>query len=547
MDGPVRDDSSGRSLVSRLGVVSGCTLVSRVLGLVRDVAMAALFGGGAVMDAFSVAFRLPNLARRLFGEGALTAAFLPAFVRSHEQDGRRAAERFAAGVIASQAVLLVALVLGGELLLALGWWLAETDSTRLLVRLTAILLPYLAFICVSAQLSAVLHGMNCFHWPALVPILLNVTWIAGAALAMPIGSPAAQVTFIAGSIVAAGVLQAAVPWWALRRRGFTWHLDWTATKGQVADVWRAVWPVAVGAGVIQLNPVIDSTLAWALSAPESAAGAAGAATAATGGWSVPAGTASALYYGQRLFQFPLGVFGVALGTVLFPTLARCAGRGDTAGLREHLEGGLNLVVWVTVPASVGLAVLAVPLTDLIFRHGAFDTADVRQTAAMISAYGAGVWAACALLLLNRAFYAAGDRGTPVRLGIASVLLNLVLDLALLVPLGGAGLAWATTITSAAQCIVSLALIGSRTGRLDTTGLLRESARAILAAAVMATAILAVLPLLPDGSAIALRLARVITPVAIGGLVYLALSRLLRCEGLKLLRGRPPVLPTPSAD
>ena len=524
--------------------VSLLTLLSRILGLVRDVGMAALFGGGIVMDAFSVAFRVPNLARRLFGEGALTAAFLPTFIREMEQSGRRAAWQLASAVLGLLTLALCVLVLLGELSLwglSLVWQgSAEAD---LLIGLTAVMLPYLILICLAAQISAILHALGHFTWPAMLPIVLNGVWISAIWWVAPrFESQTAQVYAVAVCILIAGFVQFAAPLPTLHRLGFRYERAWQAARAKVAEIGRIMLPVLVGLSITQLNVLSDSLIAWGFSRPES--GPAAMPLPGSPQYPLEVGTASALYFGQRMYQFPLGVFGIALGTVLFPLLSRHAAAGRLDRLRDDLMLGLRLVVCVGLPASLGLVLLATPLTSLLFQYGAFDVEDARQTAAMTSAYGIAVWAYCGLLIVNRGYYAVGDQQTPLRVGLAMVLLNLVLNLTLIWYLGGPGLALGTAVCAMLQVAIVVWFIQQRIGPLDWPRLARTTFRAAVATGVMSLACWVTLhqldPLTP-GDRLTDRLLRVFVPLLASVLTYLAAAKLLRMDEIWLLfkRNQPP--------
>jgi len=520
-------------LISGLRTVSGWTLLSRVLGLIRDVGMAALFGNGAVLDAFSVAFRIPNLARRLFGEGALTASFLPVFVRELEHD-RNSAWRLATALLTILTITLCGGVLAGEALLyGLSQFRNTAPETQLLLELTAVLLPYVILICLAAQFSAALHALNHFTWPALLPVLLNVIWIGAIWLIAPqIQSPAGQVHAISICIVAAGFVQLAAPWWRLRRFGFRYQPDWRSAMPQVRAIGRAMLPVLVGLSITQLNTLADSLIAWSFSRPVSLP--AGAEAVGSFAYPLEAGTASALYFGQRLYQFPLGVFGVALGTVLFPLLSRHAADGRLDRLRDDLSFGLRLVILIGLPASAGLFLLGTPLTKLLFQHGAFDAADTAQTGRMIAAYGLGVWAYCGLLILHRGYYAMGDRQTPLQIGLVAVGVNLILDFTLIWPWGGVGLAVGTAITAMMQVAAITWFVQARIGRLDWKGLFRTAWRAVLATTVMMLIGGLALYILPASDDWSGRLSQVCIPLTVCVLVYFAAARLLHLDDLWLL-------------
>ncbi len=522
-------ESTGNSVAGNVRLISGFTFLSRILGLVRDAGMAMTFGNGLLMDAFTIAFRLPNLARRLFGEGALTAAFLPAFVAEQEQSGPASAARLARGVLVTLSIVLLLVTVLAELGIGAVAILTDpTPASELLLLLTAILLPYLGVICLSAQLSAILHGQNSFLVPALVPIVLNVVWIAGlVGVTIGIDDPQVRMVVLAACVVFAGFLQFALPAVVLWRNGFPLLGDWREARSQVAHVWRGVLPILFGLAVTQLNPLIDSFIAWAFSAEGDAA------TTNT----LAQGTASALYLGQRLFQFPIGVFGVALGTVLFPQLARSASLHDYAAVRRVFAFGLRLVSFVTIPATAGLMLLADPLTDLLFRHGAFDSQDAQQTSAMIFAYGAGVWSVCGLLIVNRAFYALGNRETPLRLGLMALVVNVVLDFLLMSVCGGTGLAWATSVSLTLQLVTSLMCLQQILGGFLDRDVWRTIAKSVLATTLMTLVVIAILEMFPPTETMLRRSIRVGLPFLSAVLIYTVVTWQLRMPELRELLGR----------
>jgi putative peptidoglycan lipid II flippase len=522
-------------VASGLRTVSVLTFLSRMLGLVRDVAMAAAFGNGPLMDAFSVAFRVPNLARGMFGEGALTAAFLPAFLQERAQRGEQAGWRLASGVIAVLTIGLSALVLGGELLLAAIWMQCEpAGDWRLLIGLTAVLLPYLVLVCVVAQLNAIMYGLNHFLWPSLEPVLANVVWIACLWWLVPwLDSPTARIYAVALAIVGSGFFQLAAPLPTLRRLGFRYQSDWRTAPSRLAEIGKAMFAVTIGLSVTQLNSLLDGLTAWGFTRPESAPN---IIRWLPGAWAYPLepGTASALYFGQRVYQFPLGVFGVALGTVLFPVLSRHAAEHRMDNLREDLLRGLKVVLFISVPASAGLIILARPLTILLFEHGSFDADAVRQTTGMIRMFGCAVWAYCGLLIVHRGFYAVGDRRSPLVLSFASMVVNLSLNLILMWPMGGPGLALATAVSSSLQFGLVVWLIQQRVGRLDWRDLRRSTLQTCAAAAAMSIVCALVAAQFPTGPSWQQRLLSVFAPIAGSLAVYFGVARMLGMSEIALL-------------
>jgi putative peptidoglycan lipid II flippase len=498
--------------------VSSLTFLSRNLGLVRDSAMAAAFGNGPVLDAFTVAFRLPNVTRRLFGEAAFSTAFLPVFVRELRDGGRDAGWKLATAILVVTAAAVTAVTVIAEIVLLACWSATDSAETALLLGLTATLFPYQIFLCVAAQAAAVLHAYSRFALPAMLPILGNIVWLVVLAIVMTAYTDdVTRVYAMSGGVVLAGGMQFLTTLPALRWLGFQFSWDWPAARSRVWEIAIAILPVLAGLSVTELNSLADGLFAWLLTAP------ADAVSVDRLRYPLEPGTAAALYLGQRLYQFPLGVFGVALGTVLFPQFARHAAAGRNDDLRDDLTLGLKLSLAIGIPASAGLMLMARPLVDALFRHGQFDASDATQTAAAIVGYGAGVWAFIALLIANRGFYAVGDRKTPLKAGMISTAANVVMSLALAWPFGGVGLALGTSLAAALQVLLSLKALKGH----DLSPNLRRLAMTAFKS-LAATAVMAVVCVLlrqigwsrdPVGRALAL-----IAPVIGGGVAYFAAAR-----------------------
>jgi len=494
-----RVGDGGRTLISGARTTALGILASRVLGLLRDMATAALLGlaGGGVMDAFALAWRLPNLARRLFGEGALAAAYLPVLSARLETD-RKCAWQLASVVLTLLAVLLAVLVLAGEGLLAVVWWLwGGTQKVDVLVSLAAVMLPYMVLVCVAAQLTATLHALGRFGVPAFSSVVLNLVWLGAAVLVAPQCSsdPAARAHVLAAAILLAGLLQVGVHLPALRREGFRFHFHWQATRPALGRIARSMLPMMAGLAAIQLNTLADSLIAWGLAAAPDGPPHIGWLPGRPD-YPLRQGAAAAVYFGERFYQFPLGVVGVAVAASVFPLLSRHAARGDRRRLAADLSLGLRLVTSLGVPAGVGLMLLARPLVHLLLEHGRFSAAETDRAARMVGCYAAGVAAYCALPVLVRGFYALGRHATPARVAGAMVGLNLSLNLTLIwTPLNEAGLAVATAICAAVHVFVLLAIL-ARWGvslewlRLGLTLLRTLPATALMAAAVWWLSILA---------------------------------------------------------
>lgn len=457
--------------------------MSRILGLLRDGIMAAQFGNGAISDAFALAFRVPNMARQLFGEGALSTAFLPVFLRDREVCGLDAARRTGTAVLVVMAVVLTLVTIAIEVVLGIVTLCVSLPyETQLVLNLLALLTPYLLLVCVIAQASAIMHGLGQFTVPALFPIGLNVCWMAIAwGFGRTVLNAEERIYGVSLGIITTGVLQVVLCVPALRLVGFRFEWDWRASRTRVAEIARAMLPVVLGLSITQLNTVSDSIFAWLFTAP----------VHGEIGWladyPLTEGTTHAMYLGQRMLQFPIGVFGAALGTVIYPVLTLHAERRQFDLFRVDLTRGLRLVMAIGIPASVGLVLISEPLTTLLFMRGQFDQSDAQQTAGIIAMYALGVWAACGLMIVQRAFFASGDRTTPLRVGLAVAVLNVLLNLMLIYPLGARGLAFATSAATSLQCGLTTWLLHRQMNCIEWHSLGLATLRAAVATIFMAGA------------------------------------------------------------
>ncbi|MHC5018533.1 MAG: murein biosynthesis integral membrane protein MurJ [Planctomycetota bacterium] len=452
-----------RRLAGKAAGVGGLTAASRLLGLVRDVLQAALLGSGAVADAFVIAWTLPNLARRLFGEGALTAAFLPVFTAVRERDGEPAALRLATRVL-TRLLLGLGAAAGLGATVALVAALAGHGKLALFAGLSAVLLPYMPIVCATALCGATGNALNKFALPALPPILLNLAWIGGLAGACWLAQPEARAFAAAGGIVAGAAAGLWVTSRWLARRGMSLRPDRTPGDAAVGEVGRLLWPTLFGLAVVQLNIIADRLIAE-LCVPGD-------------------GGVAALYYGQRLMELPMGLIAVSIATVAFPELARLGARGERVAFAAALRRALRLVLYLAVPAAAGLAVTRGPVVELLFQRGAFDAAAATRTAGVTLYYAAAVIPATLLPVLSRAHHAWSDTRTPVRIGVLCVGLNLALNLTLVWPLGESGLAAATAICAAVQAWL---LARALRGRIDPQFRLLRSAAARIAFGAACTA------------------------------------------------------------
>jgi len=524
------------------------TLASRVLGIVRESAAAGLLGlsKGGIMDAYVVAFRIPNLFRRLFGEGAMTASFLPEFAASLERD-RREAWRLvsAAGVLLAAALL--ALVLAAEGICGLIWLVAgDSPGMRLSLGLTAAMLPFTVFICLAALAAATLQSLGEFRLPALVPAVLNICWLVGAWFIAPrlTADPHRQAYVMAGCVLVGGVLQLLLQLPALARLGFRFRFDFAASRQSLGRIMRAMTPTTLGLAVTQVNTLSDSLLARGFSAtpggPQTIGWLGGVA------YPLKQGAAAAVWYGERVYQFPLGLLGIAVATVIFPLLSRHAAGGRNDRVAGDLTLGLRLVIFGGVPAAAGLFLLAEPFARLLFERQNFTSADTNRAAAMIAWYAIGVWAFCAGPVLVRAYYAVGNRATPVKIGLVAVALNFALNFVLIWPLGEIALAVSTSLAAAMQVGLLAARFSASGCRLDWRRLAGTAIRSLAATAVMSAGVIAALALVPRSPSAVSAIARVAVPLATGIIVYFVGHRLLPSSELVMLTGRQPEPEAPNA-
>ena len=498
-------------------VVSLFTLLSRVMGLARDMLMAGLFGAGPLMDSFSVAFRVPNVFRRMFGEGALTTAFLPVFVREFDRSGTDAANRLTTAVFVTMSSVLFGIVLSAELLLMGTYYFLPVGSEgRTLIALTAEMLPYAVLICLVAQLSAVLHSLQRFAWPAFAPVLLNIIWMVSASVvALLTDDPDRRIHVIAWSILAAGVIQLVTIGIATQKAGITFSPDWKEARPLVREVVRAMMPVLFVTWITQVNTVVDGLIVWGLAAPPDYVPGRDEGFP----WPLEAGTASALYFAQRMYQFPQGVFAIALGTVLFPLMSKHAERGEFSQVGRDLTYGMRLVVAIGVPASVGLALLSEPIAVLFFERGAFTAEDASLTARCIAAYGIGVWAYMGLTIIHRGFFALGDRQRPLSMGILAMALNTFLNLTLIWFLAATGLALSTAIAAMVQLFLTVAIYQRQNGLLDDRSIGATVIRTIAATALMGVACLMSMSWLPGDESLLSRVAALVVPIVVSIAAY----------------------------
>ncbi len=445
-------------------------MASRALGFARDMLIAALAGTGPVADAFFIALRVPNLFRRLFGEGAFNAAFVPEFSGILATEGPEPARQFAQEAIAVMAFWLLLLTGIGEVFMpqlmhVLAPGFADVPGKEALtIDLARITFPYVFLICLAALLSGVLNGLDKFAAAAAAPLVFNGVSIGAMLLLTPYVPTVGH--SLAWGVTVSGVLQLALLAWAVRRSGMTLHIPRPRLTPRMRILLRRMGPGLVGAGVTQLNLAVDVVIVSFL----------------------PPGSASLLYYADRVNQLPLGVIGTAVGTALLPLLSRQARSGLAAEAVDTLNRAIEITLVLTLPAALALAVSGRPIMLVLFSRGAFDATSAMLGAQSLAAYAIGLPAFVLLKVLVPAFFAHGDTSTPVRVGMAAIALNLCLNLLFMVPLQHVGPALATSV-SAIFNVTLLAVLLARRGRLSLGPRLRRRLpRMVGAAFAMAVAL-----------------------------------------------------------
>ena len=416
-------------LLKSASIVSVMTLTSRVSGLVRDIIMANVLGSGAVSDAFFVAFRIPNFLRRIFGEGAFSQAFVPVYAELNEGNSTEA-KRFLAATSGRLAAIVLVLTVCGVLfapwlvrLFAPGY-IDEPEKFSATVEALRIMFPYLFFISLVAMSGAVLNTLNRFAVPAATPVLLNICLILTLLVFVQHIELARAAQTLAYGVIAAGVIQLVFQLPALKSQGVLVLPSFEKHSG-TSKVFSLMLPAMFGVSVAQINTLINTILASFL----------------------VTGSVSWLYYSDRLMEFPVGVFGIALATVVLPSLSKERQTGTAQSYSDMIDWALRWVVMIALPAAAALAVLAVPLLATMFQYNAFTQSDVIQSSISLIAYSIGVLAFVMIKVLAPGFYAQQNTKTPVKIAAFSVACNIVLSLILIGPLKHAGLALAISLTA----------------------------------------------------------------------------------------------------
>lgn len=501
-------------------------MTSRVLGLVRDQVLAYYFGAGDAMDAFRVAFRLPNVLRDLFAEGAMSASLVPTFTRALAHGSKERACRLGSNVInllliVSGLIVVAGMVFAKPLVeLYAGGFAAVPGKLELTVRLTRLMFPFLSMVTVAAVLMAMLNALHRFFVPALSPAMFNVATILCAVIFVPLAPRLGlePIVAIAVGTLAGGLGQIALQWPAARRDGFRYQPVLDLDDPSLREIGRLMVPGLAGLAAVQINLFVNSWLATDLGT----------------------GAVSWLDYAFRLMYMPIGLFGISIATAALPGISDHAATNDDEGIRGSVSRGLRMMFMLNIPAALGLVVLATPIVALIFERGRFAPTDTAATAAALACYAPGLVGYSVVKLVSPTFYAMGNSRLPVFASATSVVCNIVLNLILVRVLGHRGLALGTAIAALLNAGLLLWMLRARLGGIEEKRLVTAVTKISVASMAMALASYFVERLLHipfDGSTLATQAIRVFGAIGTGMAVLGLAAHVLRIEEFQILRRR----------
>ncbi len=512
--------SERRGILKAAGILGSATMVSRVTGMLRDMIMSRLFGAGLGTDAFFAAFQIPNMLRRFFAEGALTAAFVPTFSETLHHEGEGAARDLAnlcftlLTIVVAMVTLIGILVSPYIVTVMFPGFISVPGKFELTVLLNRIMFPYLFFIALVALCMGILNTLRHFFVPAISTVFLNLAMIVSAfAFRSYFEAP---ITALAVGVLLGGLIQFLMQLPVLWRYGYRIRFRYSLSDKRVRTIALLMVPATLGVGVYYLNITVGNILASLL----------------------PEGSVSYLYYAQRLFEFPQGIFTVSVAQAVLPTMSRQASAGDVPGMRDSINYGVRLTLFVTIPALVGLFVCATPLMALLFMGGAFTFSMAQHAAEALACYALGLSCVALVRVLAPAFYALKDTKTPVVTAFVAFVVNLAVSLWLMGPLKHAGLALASSVAAAVNMGLLFVLLHRKLGCLGGKRVLSSALRAFVASipmALMATYMLSFLDWSQAGSKTMHGVVLVVT-VLFSLVIYQLTSLLLKSEEAMELTG-----------
>jgi putative peptidoglycan lipid II flippase len=521
--------------------IAGLTTISRVFGMLRDMAFAYFLGAAGLMDGWVIAFKIPNLARRLFGEGAASSSLIPVYSEQLEKDPE-AAKKLACTVVTVIFLILAGLVVLGEGII---WgyykFFSIYPSTDLKLTLSGIMLPYTILICVVAILAGILNAHRHFAMPAAAPIALNIFIISSLCIGgWGFGIQRARlVFFVAASVLIAGLFQLFMQLWPLRTRGVYIRPAWQVRSDAFKKIIILMGPMILGLTVTQINTLADDFIAlWFSGSPEK-----GEIFSLFGReirYPMWEGAVSHLFYSQRLYQFPLGVLGISLATAIFPVMSAEAARKDFVALTRSISRGIRGAIFIALPATAGLLLVRSLVISVIFERGRFTSDDTTLTAGVLLFYSLGLCGFFMQQVMTRAFYSIQDSKMPARSALVAVCVNIVLNLTLIWFIGTAGLALSTALCSYLQVTILVLTLRKRFGYSILDGMLIALLKTVAATILLWLAGRCILYLcrnMPDSTGYDILRLAVVVPITAG--VYTLAAKLLRIDMLSLFSGKKP--------
>jgi putative peptidoglycan lipid II flippase len=511
--------SEKHNIARAAGILGSATMVSRVMGMVRDMVVSRLFGAGLATDAFFAAFQIPNMLRRFFAEGALTSAFVPTFSATLNQRGEEDARELANICFTLLTIVMAAIAVAGILFspwivgVMFPGFKSVPGKFELTVLLNRLMFPYIFFISLVALCMGILNTLRHFFTPAISTVFLNVSMILGALLLR--GFFEVPITALAFGVLIGGCVQLLMQLPVLWRKGFPFRLNFDFNNPEVRRIALLMLPATFGVGVYYLNITVSAILASLL----------------------PQGSVSYLYYAQRLFEFPQGIFTVSVAQAVLPSMSRQAAEGNMDGMKESLAFGLRLTLFITIPATAGLLACSTPIFSLLFMGGEFDYAKAVNSAQALLYYSMGLSFVAMMRVLAPAFYALRDTRTPVWTAFIAFLLNVVFSLVLMKPLLHGGLALATTLSALANMLLLLWLLRRKIGPFGGRGILSSGIKS-LAASIPMVVVVYYACQWTDWSLAGHKLSKLCVlggAIGSGVLVYAVLARVLRSnEALEMI-------------
>ncbi|MBU4321318.1 MAG: murein biosynthesis integral membrane protein MurJ [Nitrospinae bacterium] len=458
-----------RNITKAAGIMSVATFISRVLGYVKDMILAVYFGATGLSDTFFVAFRIPNLLRELFAEGSMSSAFIPVLTEYQTKNGKDEAKRlaritFTFIMIFVGLICLIGIIFAPSIVTAIApGFLSMPEKFSLTVLLTRIMFPFLLFISLAALIMGALNSRRIFFIPALAPAMLNVSIIVTViSLASKMEQP---IIAVAIGVALGGFVQFAFQIPSFLKNGYSMRPEYDLRHPGLKKMSILMLPATMGMAVAQINIFISTILASYLAA----------------------GSITYLYYSMRLIQFPIGIFGVAMGMAVLPTLSEHAVKGDYDKLRDDFSFALRLLFFITIPAMAGLIALREPIVNILFQRGKFDYAATAGTADALLFYSLGIWAIVGVRIVTASFYSMQDTKTPIKVAVIAVITNIVLSLMLMKPLKHNGLALATALASTVNFILLFYFLRKKLERLGARRIIKSFLKIAFASVAMGAA------------------------------------------------------------